>query len=188
MKPSPSLGCDFASLHTNTQICIRRFSIVRRFFHLHNRLLCFFCQKTGFVGEYTNTHYKMTRFLFEHPWKFIHRTYKCSAWNIHLCNKYTYYALARGTFLRCLRKVPQAHSWSACVLQELGWKYMQTISNFVWIFLLNPNFLLAHRNRYLEGMDDGQKTPRGNPDFNSYVKILRVFIFQTDGQTDRRQN
>jgi hypothetical protein len=51
---------------------------------------------------------------------------------------------------------------------------------------LNPNFLLVHRNRYLEGMDDGQKTPRGHPDFISYVKILRVFITngQTDGQTD----
>jgi hypothetical protein len=29
---------------------------------------------------------------------------------------------------------------------------------------------------YSEGMDDGQKTPPGHPDFNSYVKILRVFI------------
>jgi hypothetical protein len=53
---------------------------------------------------------------------------------------------------------------------------MQTISNFVQIFLLNPIFLLAHRNRYSEGMDDGQKTPRGHPDFNSYMKILCVFI------------
>jgi hypothetical protein len=37
-------------------------------------------------------------------------------------------------------------------------------------------------------MDDGQKTPRGHPDFHSYVKILHVFIFQplqTDGITDR---
>ncbi len=63
------------------------------------------------------------------------------------------------------------------------------IGNFVQIFLLNPNFLLAHRNRFSEGMDDGQKTPRGHPDFNSYVKILRVFIWnrwmnrQTDGDT-----
>jgi hypothetical protein len=32
---------------------------------------------------------------------------------------------------------------------------------------LNPNFLLVHRNRYSEGMDNGQKTPRGHPDFNS---------------------
>ncbi len=38
----------------------------------------------------------------------------------------------------------------------------------------SKNFLLAHRNRYLEGMDDGQKTPRGHPDFHSYVK-LNVF-------------
>ena len=60
--------------------------------------------------------------------------------------------------------------------------------NVVRIFLLNPNFLLVHRNRYLEVMDDGQKTPRGHPDFNSYVKILRVFIDngQTKGQTDRQ--
>jgi hypothetical protein len=54
------------------------------------------------------------------------------------------------------------------------------------MFLLNPKFLLVHRNRYLEGMDDRQKTPRGHPDFNSYVKILRVFIFQTDRRTDEQ--
>jgi hypothetical protein len=37
-------------------------------------------------------------------------------------------------------------------------------------------------------MDDRQKTPRGHPDFHSYLKILYVFIFQplqTDGITDR---
>ncbi len=33
-------------------------------------------------------------------------------------------------------------------------------------------------------MDNGQKTPHGHPDFNSYVKILRDFIFGTDKQTD----
>jgi hypothetical protein len=53
-------------------------------------------------------------------------------------------------------------------------------------FLLNPNFLLAHRNRYSEGMDDGQTTPRGHPNFNSYVKNLRVLVFQIDGLTDRQ--
>ncbi len=31
-------------------------------------------------------------------------------------------------------------------------------------------------------MDDGLKTPRGHPDYNTYVKILRVFIFRTDKQ------
>ncbi len=43
----------------------------------------------------------------------------------------------------------------------------------------SESFLLVHRNRYLEGMDDGQKPPRGHPDFHSYVKIQRFFIFQT---------
>jgi hypothetical protein len=34
----------------------------------------------------------------------------------------------------------------------------------------------------LEGMDDGQKTPRGHPNFNSYVKNLRVLVFGTGGR------
>jgi hypothetical protein len=29
-------------------------------------------------------------------------------------------------------------------------------------------------------MDDEQKTPRGHPDFHSYVKIQHVFLFQTE--------
>ena len=44
-------------------------------------------------------------------------------------------------------------------------------ANLVHIFLLNPNFLLVQRNRFSEGVDDGQKTPRGHPDFHSYVKL-----------------
>jgi hypothetical protein len=35
-------------------------------------------------------------------------------------------------------------------------------------------------------MEDGQKTPPGHPDFNSYVKILRVFIW--NGQMDERMD
>ncbi len=54
--------------------------------------------------------------------------------------------------------------------------------------MLNPNFLLAHRNRYSEGIDDRQKTPLGHPDFNSYVKILLDFTFQMDGRMDERRN
>ncbi len=51
----------------------------------------------------------------------------------------------------------------------------------------NPNFLLAHRNsRYSDGMDNGQKTPRGHPSFNSYVKNLCIFVFRMDGWTDRQ--
>jgi hypothetical protein len=34
-------------------------------------------------------------------------------------------------------------------------------------------------------MEGGQKTPRGHPNFNSYVKNLRVLVFMTDGRTDR---
>jgi hypothetical protein len=61
-----------------------------------------------------------------------------------------------------------------------------TISKFLRIFLLNPNFLLAHRNRYLEGTDNGQKTSRGHPNFNSYIQNLHVLVFQVDRWTDRQ--
>ncbi len=41
-------------------------------------------------------------------------------------------------------------------------------------------------------MDDGQKTTRGHPDFNSYVKFFGVLVFwmdrRTDRQTDRQRN
>jgi hypothetical protein len=57
---------------------------------------------------------------------------------------------------------------------------------------MDPNFLLVHRNRYLKGMGDGQMTPRGNPNLNSYIKNLYFLVFQTegrtDGQTDRENN
>ncbi len=51
---------------------------------------------------------------------------------------------------------------------------------------MNPNFLLAHRNMYLERTDDGQNTPREYTKFNSYIKNLQVLVFQSDGWTDRR--
>jgi hypothetical protein len=62
------------------------------------------------------------------------------------------------------------------------------MSKFLQIFLLYPNFLLRHRNRYSEGRDDGQKTPRGHPNFNSYIQNLYVLVFQTDGQTNRQMD
>jgi hypothetical protein len=78
---------------------------------------------------------------------------------------------------------------------RLGWRnyYFKIPSvNHLRFFLLNLNFLLAHRNRYSEGTDDAQKTPRRHPDFNSYIQNLCVFIFQTarwlDGQTDGWRN
>ncbi len=36
--------------------------------------------------------------------------------------------------------------------------------------------MLVDRNRYSEGMDNGQKTPRGHPDFHSYVKLNMIHI------------
>jgi hypothetical protein len=37
---------------------------------------------------------------------------------------------------------------------------------------------------YFEGTEDGEMTPHGYPNFNSYGKNLRVLVFRTDGQTD----
>jgi hypothetical protein len=48
---------------------------------------------------------------------------RCGLGNLIGSSRYTRCAWAGGTFLRSLRKVPQAHAQSACVLQELGWKY-----------------------------------------------------------------
>ncbi len=47
-------------------------------------------------------------------------------------------------------------------------------ANLVQIFLLNPFFFIVHRNKYLEGFDDGQKTPRGRPNFSFLREIQRV--------------
>jgi hypothetical protein len=61
------------------------------------------------------------------------------------------------------------------------------MSKFLRIFLLNPNFLLAHRNRYSEGMDEGQKTQHGHPNL---IPMIKIYVFwysrQTDGRTDRQ--
>ncbi len=36
----------------------------------------------------------------------------------------------------------------------------------------------------MEGTDNGQMTPRGYPNFNSYVQNLRFLVFRMDGQRD----
>ncbi len=43
---------------------------------------------------------------------------------------------------------------------------------------------MGRRNRYFEGMEDGQMTPPGYPNFNSYVQNLGFVVFQTNGPTD----
>ncbi len=123
---SVPLGCDFVRSHTNTQIRIRRFSIVRGFFTFATVFCVFFSVKKPILLVNAQIHItKRPAFhsSIRKKLKFIRRTNICSAWNIHLCNEYTRCTWAGGTFLRCLLKVPWAQSRSACVLQELGWKY-----------------------------------------------------------------
>ncbi len=96
---------------------------------------------------------------------------------------YTRCALAGGTFLCQLSQKGSLSPFTLCMCNARI-RLEIHINNKQ----LNLNFLLAHRNRYSEGMDDGQKTPRGYPDINSYLKILCVFIFQTDGRTDGRRH
>ncbi len=60
-----------------------------------------------------------------------------------------------------------------------------------WFLVLLPylehnRYMMGCRNRYFKGTEDGQMTPCGYPNFNSYIKNLCVLVFQTDGQTDRR--
>jgi hypothetical protein len=51
----------------------------------------------------------------------------------------------------------------------------QKNSNFLQIFLLDPNFLHAHRNRYLEGTDDRQMTtPHGYSNLIPSLKGLSI--------------
>jgi hypothetical protein len=44
--------------------------------------------------------------------------------------------------------------------------------------------MMGRRNRYFEGTEYGQMPPPGYPTFNSYVKNLRVLVFQTNGRSD----
>jgi len=50
-----NLGCDFVGINKSLCEC---------FFLRTPAYVYLFCSKSGFVGEFTNTHYKMTRILF----------------------------------------------------------------------------------------------------------------------------
>ncbi len=54
---------------------------------------------------------------------------------------------------------------------------METESNFVQIFLLNLNFLLAQRNRYLEGIDNAQMPPSRFLILNPTFQFILMFVF-----------
>jgi hypothetical protein len=61
-----------------------------------------------------------------------------------------------------------------------------TYIHFGVTYVLRVQYKMARRNRYLEGMEDGQMTPCGYPNFNSYIKNLGFLVFRTDGQRDGR--
>jgi hypothetical protein len=51
---------------------------------------------------------------------------------------------------------------------------------------LRVKYKIGRRNRYTEGRNNRQMTPRGYRNFYSYVKNLRVLVFRMDRQTDRQ--
>ncbi len=55
---------------------------------------------------------------------------------------------------------------------------------FLLSYLEYNRYMMGCRNMYFEGTEDGEMTPHGYPNFNSYGKNLRVLVFRTDGQTD----
>jgi hypothetical protein len=82
-----------------------------------------------------------------------------------------------------LRKVPPPIRASSMGVDSAQIWLVICINNSVIFyenFLLNPIFFLAHRNSCLEGMNDGQMTPRAYPNFNSYVNNLCFLVFRMD--------
>ncbi len=58
-----------------------------------------------------------------------------------------------------------------------------------WFLVLLPyleynRYMVGRKNRYFEEMEDRQMNPHGYPNFDSYVKNLRVLVFRTDRRTD----
>jgi hypothetical protein len=47
---------------------------------------------------------------------------------------------------------------------------------------------MGRRNWYSEGWNNRQMTPRGYPNFYSYLKNLRVFVFRTNERTDGQRH
>ncbi len=47
-------------------------------------------------------------------------------------------------------------------------------------YKLRVKYKMGRKNRYSEGWNDRQMTPHGYPNFNFYLKNLRVFVFWTD--------
>jgi hypothetical protein len=64
---------------------------------------------------------------------------------------------------------------------SVSWLRQEMFFGFTFVLRIQY-YMMACRNRYFEGMEHRQMTPRGYPYFNSYVKNLRFFVFQMDGE------
>jgi hypothetical protein len=58
------------------------------------------------------------------------------------------------------------------------WLWREMVFGFTSI--LRVQYMMARRNRYFKGMEDGQMSPRGYPTFNSYIQNLYVLVSCTD--------
>ncbi len=88
------LGCDFVSSHINTQIHNRRFSILRRCFHLRNRLLCVFSVKK--LALLVNTKIHITK------WPGFYSSIRKKLFVAHI-------NVPCGTFICATNKILQIH-------------------------------------------------------------------------------
>jgi hypothetical protein len=71
------------------------------------------------------------------------------------------------------------NKFPGCAVVSVFWLWQKIVFGFTSI--LRVKYKMGCRNRYSEGRNNRQMTPRGYPNFNSYVKNLRVLVFWTDG-------
>jgi hypothetical protein len=72
------------------------------------------------------------------------------------------------------------NKFSGCAVVSVFWLWREMV--FGYTSILRVQYMMAGRNRYFEGTEDGQQmTPCGYPTFNSYMKKIRVFVFITGG-------
>jgi hypothetical protein len=117
-------------------------------------------------------------------WEFhLHRhmntqTHKHTHTHSHT-DQYTHCAWAGGTFFHCLRKVLPAHvrqvySGMDVLCAIVSDLLLQGEIVFGATYELRVKCKMECMNRFSEGRNDRQMTPRGYPNFNFYVKNLRV--------------
>jgi hypothetical protein len=79
-----------------------------------------------------------------------------------------------------LLRVDSRNYFSGCAVVSVFWLWRERV--FGLTSVIEVQYMMARRNRYFEAMEDGQMTPRGYPNFNSYIKNLLFCI------PDRQRN